>query len=107
MIEGKTIRDLRSALEFCGYDLDEIMGNHTRQRTYTDLRSIVWSIYCSEQNLSCGQAGRAFGWDRTTIHYAVSRSSELRKYDRVYADMYDSIHSAYILFAYKEEEIPE
>ena len=103
MIEGKTIENLRSALEFCGYDLDEIMTNRTRRRTYTDLRSIVWSIYCNERNLTCGQVGRAFGWDHSTIYYSLSRARDLRKTDRVFADMYDSIHGAYLAYSSKEK----
>ena len=100
------MRNIREALSYCGYDLNEVMANRTRKRIYVDLRSIVWDIYCKEQNVTPGQASRAFGWDRTTISYSLSRVDGLRMSDRVYVDMYDSIYGAYMSYANKEETVP-
>lgn len=104
MVESVTMGNIRDALNYCGYDLNEVMGNKSRKRLYADLRSIVWSIYCKERNVTSGQASRAFGWDRTTIYCSLSRVHGLRLTDRVYSDMYDSIYGAYLAYASKQED---
>ena len=104
MLVAQTIVNLREAMEFCGYDLAEIMGNKTRRRDYTDLRKIVWCIFSEELRVGPSQIGRAFGWDRATIHIAISKAKDLLKTDRLFADMYDSVLSAYRAIEAKNEE---
>ena len=71
MVESVTLGNIRAALSFCGYDLNEVMENKTRRRLYADLRSIVWYIYCTERHISPGDASRAFGWNRSTSQPAT------------------------------------
>ena len=104
MIESATMGDLRNALSYCGYDLDEVMGNKTRLRLYADLRSIAWFIYCAERPATPGEASRAFGWNRSTIHCAVAKVPLLRHSDNVFSDMYDSISKAYAGFSFARKE---
>ena len=104
MVESVVMSDLRSALDYCGYDLDEVMRTKSRKRIYSDLRSIVWTIYCGAQNVTAGQASRAFGWDRATIYCAMARVQGLRKSDKVYADMYDAIFGAYMAYSTRDCE---
>jgi hypothetical protein len=99
MVESITMGNIRKALGFCGYDLDEVMHNKTRKRMYADLRSIVWYIYCTERNISPGDASRAFGWNRATIHCALARVEALKHTDRVFCDLYDAISGAYMSYA--------
>lgn len=107
MVESVIMGDLRAALNYCGYDLDEVMGTKSRKRIYSDLRSIVWSIYCREQKVTPGQASRAFGWNRATIFCSIGRVQGLRQSDKVYSDMYDSINGAYMAYSNREEAAGE
>lgn len=95
MASGKTVDGLRFALEFCGYDFDDVMTNRTHKREYADLRSIVWSIYQSELCRTTGQVGRAFGWGHATIYCALKRAKELRKVDPAFNAKYDMIYGYY------------
>lgn len=95
MLQERTLEALRSAVEFCGYDMGEIMERHNRKRVFSDLRSIVWTIYCDSLHASPARASAAFGWDRTTIHCALAKARDLRTTDRFFADMYDSILGAF------------
>ena len=104
MVESATMGNLRDALSYCGYDLDEVMGNKTRLRLYADLRSIAWFIYCAERPATPGEASRAFGWNRSTIHCAVAKVSGLRHSDKVFSDMFDSISGAFVSFSYARKE---
>ena len=92
---GKIVEDLRFALGYCGYNLDEIMTSRRRTRIYADLRAIVWSIYQSERSCSSGQVGRAFGWDRATIYCALRRNRQLLRVDKEYVSLYDMIYGYY------------
>ena len=103
MVESVVMRNIRSAFDYCGYSLDEVMNTKSRKRIYSDLRSIVWTIYCNEQKVTAGQASRAFGWDRATIYCSMMRVPVLRKSDKVYSDMYDAIHGAYLAYSSKED----
>ena len=87
---------LRGAVEYCGYDFDELFANTTRRRIYVDLRSIVWSIYSAEMLYSPSQVALDFGWNRCTISCSIERADSLRSVDKVFADIYDSIHGAYM-----------
>lgn len=107
MVESVTLGNLRAALSFCGYDLNEVMENRTRKRQYVDLRCIVWYIYCEERRMSPGDASRVFGWNRSTIHCALAKVPSLRKTDKVFCDMYDSINGAYLNYAHKEGQEEE
>lgn len=99
MVESVTMGNLREALSFCGYNLDEVMGSKMRKRTYADLRSIVWYIYCTEKGVGPSAAARVFDWNRCTIHCAIARVPDLRQTDREFSDMFDSIHGAYLSYA--------
>ena len=91
----RVLKALRSSMESCGYDLDSVMGAKCRERTLVDLRSIAWSIYKVETSYSCQQIAEDFGWDRTTIFCAIRRANELKKVDRNFADIYDTIFTAF------------
>ena len=105
MIIAQAVIDLRDALAICGYDLAEIMGNRTRRREYTDMRAIVWTIFCDQTKANISQAGRAFGWDRGTIYHSIVKARNLIHRDRFFADEYDSILGAYVdLVARRESE---
>ena len=103
----KILSALGVALDYCGYDLDAIMGTKCRERSLVDIRSIVWSIYKNETGCSCLQMAGDFNWDRSTIYCSINRAEELRRFDRNYADMYDSVHGAYINALAAEEEKQE
>ena len=87
---------LHSAFEYCGYDLDAIMGAKCRERTIADLRSIAWAIYQDETRYSAQQLSLDFNWNRCTIFCAIKRANELRSIDRNFSDMYDAVHGAFI-----------
>ena len=87
---------LHSAFEYCGYDLDAFMGTKCRERTITDLRSIAWTIYQDSTRYSAQQIALDFGWNRCTIFCSIKRARELRELDRNFADMFDSVHGAFI-----------
>lgn len=107
-MSGNTIVGLiGDALAFCGYNLDEVMGSKRRSRTFADLRSIVWYIYCAEKGVGPSAASRVFDWNRCTIHCAVARVPDLRHTDREFSDMFDAIHGAYLAYASREEETQE
>lgn len=107
MVESVILGNLREALSFCGYDLDEVMGSKVRKRAYADLRSIVWYIYCTERGVGPSAAARVFDWNRCTIHCAVARVPDLRQTDREFSDMFDSIHGAFLSYASNNENEEE
>ena len=101
----KIIDALRGALNYCGYNYDEVVSKKSRQRIYSDLRSIIWSIYQTEADLPFKQVGIDFDWDRITVYHALARAKDFRKVDRNFADMYDSIYGAYLnAYSSKQEE---
>ena len=87
---------LRAAMDYCGYDLYELMSSKVRTRVYADLRAIVWSIYQDELKSSSRRVGYDFGWSRATVYSAVTKANELKTVDREFSDMYDAIHGAFI-----------
>lgn len=92
----KIIDALRSAVDYCGYDFDTVMSKGSRQRIYSDLRSIIWSIYQEQTGLNFRKVGDDFDWGYTTVFYATERVKDFRKVDRDFADMYDSLYGAYV-----------
>ena len=106
-MDRKTVEHLRSAVEMCGFDFDEIISRHTNKRDYTDLRSIIWTILQDETGDSALTIGRHFGWNRTTVFCSIKKARELKEYDRTFRDFYDSVYGYYINFESAEsyEEI--
>lgn len=94
-MRGRTIEKLRFAFEYCGYDLDDVIADRSHRRIYTDLRAVAWCIYQDELHRTCGQIGRAFGWNYATVYSGILRARRLRTSDRAFADLYDSIVSVY------------
>ena len=92
----RIIEALRGALDYCGYDLDTVIDKKSRARIYSDLRSIIWTIYQSETNQSFERISQDFHWDRVTIFCAVERAKTFRQVDPNFADMYDSVYGAYL-----------
>lgn len=97
------VASLRWALEFCGYDYDDILGQKTRRRVYADLRSIIFSIYQEATLVSYHQVSIDLGWNRGTVFSAINRAYELRKFDHNFSDLYDSIRSAFEIAMQREE----
>ena len=95
---------LRAALDYCGYDLSAIMGTKCRERSVVDIRSIAWAVYKAETGYSCQQLAQDFNWDRTTIYCSVRRANDLRRYDRNFSDMFDSVQGAFINALSAEQE---
>ena len=95
-MRGKTIERLRYAFEFCGYDFDDVMGNPSRKRIYADLRAIAWYIYQEELRRTSGQVARAFKRDHSTVYCGIVRASRLRRCDKQFSDLYDSIYGAFM-----------
>lgn len=93
--KGKTIENLRFAFEFCGYDLDEIMRHDSKRRYYADRRAVAWCIYQEELHRTCGQIGRAFGWNYSTVYCGILRAKRLLSCDRDFSNLYDSIYSVF------------
>lgn len=93
--------NLYRAFSMCGYDLDEVMTDHTRRRGYTDLRSIAWDIFQKESGWNSVLIGSYFGWNRSTVFCAIEKSKQLKYADRNYRDLYDSIYGYYINFKYE------
>ena len=102
-MKKEIIDQFRAVLEFCGYDYDEVLSNHSRKRVYVDLRSIIFHICNRERHLAPSQIGQIFGWNRCTVFCAIEKVYSLRKVDRVFNDMYDSIHGAYMALSAKKE----
>lgn len=107
MLDEVTIRHIKEAVEMCGYDFVEMMGNHTRKRAYTDIRAIVWSLCHRETGAMPGEIGRRFGWNRCTVHHSVNKAGELREYDKTFRDIYDSIYGYYMAIESYEAEFNE
>ena len=91
----RIMQALRDALEYCGYDMTELLGNKTHRRIYADLRAIIFSVYKTATQATELQLRYDLGWDRTTIWYSIRKAEELRKADINFADMYDSIEGAF------------
>lgn len=93
-----TIEHLRSAVNMCGFDFDDIVSSHTNKRAYTDMRAIIWHILQSETGASYAQIGKRFKWNRATVFYSLNKAHELREYDREFCNLYDSVYSYYMHF---------
>ena len=106
-LDEGTVAHLRQAVELCGYDFDEVMSNHTRLRTYVDIRSVVWEICATETAAFPGEIGRRFGWNRSTVSYAIDKARELREYDRQFRSLYDSIYSFYMVLESNDTEFED
>ena len=102
-MKREIIEQFREVLEFCGYDYDDVLTNHCRKRVYSDLRSIVFHICNREKHLSAAQIGEVFGWNRCTVFCSIDKVYSLRRNDRVFADMYDSIYGAYTALTANKE----
>ena len=92
----KIMDALALALDYCGYDFNEVVSKKSRQRIFSDLRSIIWSIYQEETELPFRQVGMDFNWDRVTVYHAMARAKDFRKVDKNFADMYDSVYGAFL-----------
>ena len=113
MLRGSTIttrkrmimRALRFAMEYCGHDLDAVMGTKSRLRPIVDIRSIAWAVYHAETNYSFREVANDFGWDRVTVFSAIKRANELRNYNRNFSDTYDSFYGAFMDAFQREKEL--
>jgi len=105
-MKKEIIEQFRAVLEFCGYDYDEVFA-HRRIRLYSDLRSIIFDICRRERHLVASQIGQVFDWNRSTVHCAMEKVYGLRRTDRAYSDMYDSIHGAYMALTANKEKTDE
>ena len=97
MLDDLTVEHIKYAVEMCGYDFREIIRNHTRKRTYVDVRSVIFELCQAETGAMPKEIGNKFGWHRCTVYYSIGKAKELREYDKQFRDMYDSIHSYYIM----------
>lgn len=102
----RIIDSLRVALDYCGYDFDTVVNRKCRKRIFSDLRSIIWTIYQAETNQSYERIGDDFNWNRITVFSAVERARNFMKVDKNFADMYDAVYGAFVN-AYATEESQE
>jgi chromosomal replication initiation ATPase DnaA len=103
-MKKELIERFRAVLEFCGYDYDEVMGNHCRRRILVDLRSIIFYICHWDKHLSASQIGEIFGWNRSTVFCSIEKVPGLCRNDRAFSNMYDSVQGAYMALGAKREE---
>ena len=100
-IDDVTVAHLRGAVGMCGYDFDEVVGNHTNRRVYTDLRAVIWVIVQEETGATAKAIGDRFGWNRSTVFSSLVKARELREYDRDFRGLYDSVYGYYSYFEVK------
>lgn len=96
MLDDLTVEHIKAAVEMCGYDFDEMMFNHTRKRTYVDIRAIIWEICHTETGAMPKEIGRKFGWNRCTVYYSIGKARELCEYDKDFRNRYDSVYGYYM-----------